>query len=576
MKNRFIKVVIILLFFITLIFSNLNCNVLGDDPGTINITYPNGGTWYEEDSIAIYWTYTNAGNYVKIELYRIGSATYTTISSNTTNDGSYSWTVPDGLSSANYRIKVTSLMDLDIYDYSDYFYLYSRSITITSPTEGDTWFTGEQYTISWYSENTGTDYVKIECIHGSNVYTIDSYAVDDGLEYWYIPEDFSSGSNYRIKISSYNYNNVYEYSYYFTISRRSITVTSPAKGDTYYEDDDLLIKWDSSNIDNYVYIDLYYDINYYYTNIVSSTENDGIYNWKIPEIASSYNYRIRVASMSYSNVYDFSENFTIFERYININSPIDGEVLYTTEDYKIKWESESAGDKVNIELFKDGVYYFSIKSNVENNGEYNWKISDDLLTSYGYQIRIASISYSDIYGISGFFTVEERSITIYGPSEGVKWQRGGTYFISWDSVNIGDYVNIELYENGTLHSVIANNVYNSYGYNWKIPNDLSPGKNYQIKISSTSYEDVYSFSEGYIEIEENSIGQLSGFLLVILLIVIIIVVSLLFLKIRKKKLSSSKKVVNEIVNSQNDIKETVKPQEMSREEYENIWEKHKF
>ena len=58
---------------------------------------------------------------MSIKLYRSGSYNRT-ISSSTSSDGSFSWTVPTDLSSATYyQIKITSTSSSSLYNYSDYF-----------------------------------------------------------------------------------------------------------------------------------------------------------------------------------------------------------------------------------------------------------------------------------------------------------------------------------------------------------------------------------------------------------------------------------------------------------------------
>ena len=85
----------------------------------ITVLTPNGGeSWLAGTSNTITWT-SNISDDVKIELYRGGSIMYT-ITNSTSNSGSYLWTIPDTLHSGiNYKIKITSVLDNNITDYSD-------------------------------------------------------------------------------------------------------------------------------------------------------------------------------------------------------------------------------------------------------------------------------------------------------------------------------------------------------------------------------------------------------------------------------------------------------------------------
>ena len=82
-------------------------------------------------------------------------------------------------------------------------YFAPSSITVMSPNGGQSWVTGTKNTITW-SEAYLTGYVKIELLKsGSSVRTItSSVAASSGSYNWTIPTTQSSGSAYRIKITS--------------------------------------------------------------------------------------------------------------------------------------------------------------------------------------------------------------------------------------------------------------------------------------------------------------------------------------------------------------------------------------
>jgi len=184
----------------------------------VNSPY-SGSKWYEGDTTTITWSSKNAGSFVKIELYK-SSSRVSTITSSTSNDGSYFWTIPSSLTSSSYyKIRITSTSFSSVYDESSYFSIDQRSITVKSPNGGETWYHGETYEITWNSENAGNS-VKIELYKsGSRVSTITSSTSNDGSYFWTIPSDLSSGSSYKIKITSTSFSSVNDDSNsYFTIN----------------------------------------------------------------------------------------------------------------------------------------------------------------------------------------------------------------------------------------------------------------------------------------------------------------------------------------------------------------------
>jgi len=87
--------------------------------GNITIVRPNGGErWLSGTSNIIKWT-SNINEDVKIELYKGGSIFYT-IANSASNSGNYLWSIPDTLHTGNnYIVKITSVLDSSITDYSD-------------------------------------------------------------------------------------------------------------------------------------------------------------------------------------------------------------------------------------------------------------------------------------------------------------------------------------------------------------------------------------------------------------------------------------------------------------------------
>ncbi|HHE38921.1 MAG TPA: hypothetical protein ENL20_10170, partial [Candidatus Cloacimonetes bacterium] len=134
-------------------------NLFPDVQPEITVTSPNGGEDWELDSTHyITWTSQDIGPNVKIEIYDGGSL-YDTIISSTTDDGSYSWDIPDTYDAgAQYTIKIEDTADAFTYDYSDSYFTLSTppvpEITVTSPNGGESWQVDSTHNMTWTSSNT--------------------------------------------------------------------------------------------------------------------------------------------------------------------------------------------------------------------------------------------------------------------------------------------------------------------------------------------------------------------------------------------------------------------------------------
>lgn len=78
------------------------------------------------------------------------------------------------------------------------------AITVTAPNGGETWYRGNTKTISWKKDGNPGANVKIELYKGSTLSTvISSKTPNDGSYSWYIPTYLPTGTDYKIKITSY-------------------------------------------------------------------------------------------------------------------------------------------------------------------------------------------------------------------------------------------------------------------------------------------------------------------------------------------------------------------------------------
>jgi hypothetical protein len=89
--------------------------------GTISVTYPNGGEILKNnDNVEIKWTSAGIPGKVVILLYKKGIM-QAVISDQVENTGSFQWNISPGIPAGNdYRIRIRSLDDLSVNDFSDH------------------------------------------------------------------------------------------------------------------------------------------------------------------------------------------------------------------------------------------------------------------------------------------------------------------------------------------------------------------------------------------------------------------------------------------------------------------------
>ena len=176
--------------------------------GTV-VTYPSvaGITWQAGTSQLITWK-DFPGSYVKIELYK-GSSLNRSITSSTSNNGSYPWTVPsDQTTDSDFRIKITSTSDSSKYDYSDnYFQINAAPNPPTNLSASDGTYT-DKVRVSWSAPSSGpspTGYKIFQNTSNSSsgasqIGTSSASPYDDtggsaGVTYWYWAKAYNSAGN---------------------------------------------------------------------------------------------------------------------------------------------------------------------------------------------------------------------------------------------------------------------------------------------------------------------------------------------------------------------------------------------
>ena len=93
-------------------------------------------------------------------------------------------------------------------------------ITLLQPNGGETWLIGNQYEITWSSQDV-TSNIDIYLMLMGQELTLTENEADDGSFFWTIPEFIDSGSDYMIKVTTTD-DNVFDQSDdFFTITQQS-------------------------------------------------------------------------------------------------------------------------------------------------------------------------------------------------------------------------------------------------------------------------------------------------------------------------------------------------------------------
>ena len=437
---------------------DVNMVGVGTEASYITVTSPNGGeSWQLRSSHDITWNRNTGGN-VKIELYK-GSSYYQTITSSTSNDGSYSWSIPANYDVySNYRIKITSTGNSSLYDYSNSYFILTEvpSFTVTpNPIFFGTVNVNQFLDVPLTFSNTGnTTLVISDIVSTSSEFSIignTSFSVPGNGNH-IITVRFSPISAGTKTAMLKIYNNSPDNPMFivlggYAVDTPTITVIAPNGGENWQLSSTHTITW-SSNAGGNVKIELYKGSSYYRT-ITSSTSNDDSYNWSIPASYDVYSsYRIKITSTSNSSMYDYSNSYfslTASPYIITVTYPNGGESWQLGSNHNITWDS-NAGGNVKIELYKGSSYYKTITSSTTNDGHYGWYMSNSYNSGNDYKVKITSKSNSSIYDFS------DTNFSLYSSNENC------LYVVTnpdQEILDILNQLNFNVYQSSTIPSNLS-------------------------------------------------------------------------------------------------------------------------
>jgi hypothetical protein len=173
---------------------------------------------------------------------------------------------------------------------------------------------------------------------------------------------------------------------------------------------------------------------------------------------------------------------------ITVITPNGGETWTINCPQIIQWTTV-APMSVKIELYKAGVFYMTICSQVPANMlSYTWIPPYSVVAANTYKVKVTSLTNSIHHDFSnGHFTIQPGSITVVSPNGGEVWQIGSTHNILWTD-NLCENVRIELWKGGGFNSLIVASTPSNGSYSWTIlPNSSStiiPGNDYRVRILS--------------------------------------------------------------------------------------------
>ena len=376
-----------------------------------------------------------------------------------------------------------------------------RSITVTIPQAFNQFYCPGDLHIAW-SSSGGIERVSIDLFKsGEFMLRIAENITNTGEHYWNISG--AEGSDYSVRVSDAADPGIYDFSEgnFVVLVDRSVTVTSPQQGESFAQGSGIWVNWTTTGPVSHVAIDLWKGGSYC-ASMNMDTENDGSEHFaSLPCTGSDL--MVKVTELN-GGTYGFSGTFSYAgeqAKSITVTYPAEYDYLAPGQVVNITWSWTGQIDEVRIDLFCDVLLGYdpsmpllTIAGRTANTGNFAWTVPTP---EQGHAYRVRVSSYDGLaYGEGGWFAIAGRmSFEFQAPAAGSTLVRESDVTISWNCLGMMQLVHIYLLLNGTHHRLIAADTLNDWSYEWRVPEDLSPGGNYTILVAWT-LDEAYSCQSG--------------------------------------------------------------------------------
>jgi hypothetical protein len=226
-----------------------------------------------------------------------------TIAESATNNGQMEWELSAcaDRSDPDYRIKVTALIDENLYDYSDFFTVSTPCpIEVTAPRERELLIAGERTSIRWHPLGVSTNIkVSLHLYRGSDFrYIVAAVTPDDG-EFDWIVSDFDGGTgfDYRIRVTDLNQLGCSKFGSFFSIRACTVEVSSPAMNEIWPLGSHQTIVWDTAGLPEFLEMELYHQGDFVCM-LDEHVPNTGAYLWEVIRCDSPFGKEFQIRIMS--------------------------------------------------------------------------------------------------------------------------------------------------------------------------------------------------------------------------------------------------------------------------------------
>ncbi len=372
----------------------------------LKVTAPSAGANWAQGSIqTVTWRGTVTTGSVRIWLYQ-GAVFKAVVINSTLNDGAFDWTVPATLAPGSYTLRLTWLTNVAVFAVSAPFNVVATAgpLTVTQPIAGATLEQGTVQHVVW-SGIPATGNVTIKLYRGAAfLATLTGLTPNDGAYDWTVPATLAHGT-YSLRVTWLSNTAIFGTSAGFTVASPTLTVTLPDGVAPLQQGVAQQVAWSGMPAAGNVAVRLYQG-SVFKATVISSTPNDGSFDWIVPATLAPGSYTLRVVWLSNPAVFGSSAVFTVGPTLMTVLSPGGGETWGRGTARTVTWSSSSNVGNIKIELYKGAVRTAILAPSTGNSGSGVVVVPAATIPASDYRIKITWLQNPAVSDFSsGFITI---------------------------------------------------------------------------------------------------------------------------------------------------------------------------
>ena len=407
-------------------------------------SFNNGETAIGCNTVPISFTKTTcAGSYWYINYSVDNGANYSFIAGVPDNGSltqTYNWLVPNGININTAKIKIYAVDYPTITDENEgsFNIIPSNDITVTSANGGESWQSLTTKTITWTNLPTASGQYNVQySLNGTSWNTIATNITGNSFS-WTLPN--ASSVNCKIRVTDYLNTCKYDESNAaFTITPAVPILLTPNGGQILQPLCNYNITWNTASLYTNARLDYSTDNGTTWTNITTSTSNDGSHSWAVPNITAA-TCLVRISNAGDMSVTDISDATFSIAKPITVTSFNNAETAIGCSTVPITWSKTTCAGSWDVYYsLNNGSTYINIGAVTDNGSTtqtINWTVPNGINVNAA-KIKVQAVNNPALIvdeSDGNFNIIPSNDITVTSANGGESWQGLSVKTITWTNL----------------------------------------------------------------------------------------------------------------------------------------------